>query len=251
MRTVVQWHTNRYLVVVLILSILLRVAVALYLGDEVDAPPLLTDRRSYRSLGARLVAGHGFSFEPNWYPFTLANVPTAHWSFLYSLLVAGVYALCGLHPPAVRAVQTVLGGLLLSMVYRLARRLFPAFPEREGRRVGSKILSLVAAAVGPVLGAIDVPVFAVVGLGRSATVGVLRALALAGVPLVPCLPVDAVLMPFAALGLVEWLPDASRLSCRERATLARAGPCRTVSTGNMLMGLGSVITRCMCALWRI
>ncbi len=117
---------SKYLAAILILSVLLRVAVAMYLGDEVDAPPLLTDQRSYHALGARLIAGHGYSFERDWYPFTPADTPTAHWSFLYSLFVAGVYALFGVHPLAVRLVQAVLGGILLPWaVYRLARSVAP------------------------------------------------------------------------------------------------------------------------------
>jgi len=121
---------NHYLAAILILSVLLRVAVAAYLGDEVDAPSLLTDQRSYDALGARLIAGHGFSFDRAWYPFTPAEAPTAHWSFLYSLFVAGVYALFGVHPLAVRLIQAILGGLLLPwMIYRLARHLFsPPLP---------------------------------------------------------------------------------------------------------------------------
>lgn len=116
---------RRWLWLVLGLSVLARVAVALYLGNVVDAPPLLTDQRSYHALGERLLGGHGFSFDRDWYPFTLANTPTAHWSFLYSLFVAAVYALLGVHPVAVRLVQAVLGGLLIPwMVYRLAQRAF-------------------------------------------------------------------------------------------------------------------------------
>ena len=70
------------LIGILLLAVLLRVGVALYLGDLVDAPPLLTDQRSYHALGARLASGHGFSFDRAWYPFTPAETPTAHWSFL-------------------------------------------------------------------------------------------------------------------------------------------------------------------------
>lgn len=109
----------------MILSVLLRIAVALYLGDIVDAPPLLTDQRSYDALGARLISGHGFSFDRSWYPFTPPDTPTAHWSFLYSLFVAAVYGLCGVHPLAVRIIQSILGGILLPwMTYRLTRRIF-------------------------------------------------------------------------------------------------------------------------------
>jgi hypothetical protein len=103
----------------------------------VDAPPLMTDQRSYHALGARLLEGHGYSFDRSWYPFTPPETPTAHWSFLYPLFVAAVYALFGVHPLAVRLVQAVLGGVLLPwMVYRLARTVFrppspsPGFRER-------------------------------------------------------------------------------------------------------------------------
>jgi hypothetical protein len=53
---------------VLIISVLLRLGVALYLGDGVDAPALLTDQRSYHALGARLLAGEGYSFAQGWFP---------------------------------------------------------------------------------------------------------------------------------------------------------------------------------------
>jgi hypothetical protein len=135
---------NRILFAILLLSVLARVAVALYLGDVVDAPALLTDQRSYHALGARLIAGYGYSFERNWYPFTLADTPTAHWSFLYSLFVAAVYAVFGVHPLAARAVQAVLGGLLLPWaVYRLARTTFAGIGSAAERRKRS--LALLAA----------------------------------------------------------------------------------------------------------
>ena len=117
---------RRWLFVILSFSLLLRLGVALYLGDVVDAPPLMSDQRSYHALGVSLISGRGFSFEQGWYPFTLPHTPTAHWSFLYPLFVAAVYGLFGIHPLAVRLTQAVLGGILLPwMVYRLAQRLFP------------------------------------------------------------------------------------------------------------------------------
>lgn len=122
-------NTTRILFVVLGVSVILRVAVAFYLGNEIDAPPLLTDQRSYHALGERLITGHGFSFDRIWYPFTQANEPTAHWSFLYSIFVATVYAVFGPNPLAVRIVQAVIGGILLPlMVYRFARRLYQFSP---------------------------------------------------------------------------------------------------------------------------
>lgn len=117
------------LIAILGLSVVLRVGVAFYLGDEIDAPPLLTDQRSYDALGTRLITGHGFSFDRGWYPFTLPNTPTAHWSFLYSLFIAAVYAAFGPHPLAARLVQAILGGILLPwLVYRFTRRLYHISP---------------------------------------------------------------------------------------------------------------------------
>ncbi|HEX9117034.1 MAG TPA: hypothetical protein VGA61_13280, partial [Anaerolineae bacterium] len=101
---------QRALLAILALSVVARVAVAFYLGDVVAAPPLLTDQLSYHTLGVALLAGHGFSFPVGWYPFTPPHTPTAHWSFLYSLFVAAVYALFGAHPLAVRFIQSNLGG---------------------------------------------------------------------------------------------------------------------------------------------
>jgi hypothetical protein len=144
MRVKLKADPRLFLASILVLAVLLRLGVTLYLGNEVDAPELLTDQRSYHALGARLVSGHGFSFERGWYPFTTAAAPTAHWSFLYSLFVAGVYALTGAQPLAVRLVQAVLGGLLLPwMVYRLARALF-SDPAAEVGRLAATI-ALVAA----------------------------------------------------------------------------------------------------------
>ena len=134
---------------ILALSVLLRLAVALYLGNVVDAPELLTDQRSYHALGARLAAGYGFTFPDNWYPFTAAGEPTSHWSFLYSLVVAAVYALAGPQILAMRLVQAVLGGLLLPwMVYRLAKALFSGPGGENDHAAGT--IALVAAFVAAV-----------------------------------------------------------------------------------------------------
>jgi 4-amino-4-deoxy-L-arabinose transferase-like glycosyltransferase len=109
---------------ILLVSVLLRIAVAIWLGNVVDAPPLLTDQRSYHALGVRLSTGHGFSFDKPWYPFYLpADSPTAHWSYLYSLLTAVVYGVFGPQVVAARLIQAILGGILLPLaVYQLTRR---------------------------------------------------------------------------------------------------------------------------------
>jgi hypothetical protein len=105
-------------------SVVLRIGVALYLGDS--TPPG-KDETSYSILAMRLVDGFGYSFPRAWYPgFVPADTPTSHWSFLYTAFVAGVYAASGFHPLAVRLVSAVLGGLLIPwMMVRLARRVWP------------------------------------------------------------------------------------------------------------------------------
>jgi hypothetical protein len=142
------------LLAILTISVALRVGVALHLGDIVDAPPLLTDQRSYDALGARLITGHGFSFDRGWYPFTAANTPTAHWSFLYSLFIAGVYAIFGPHPLAARLVQAVLGGIILPLVmYAFSRRFFSAEfwnSRLKARGLSPEMLALTAAGLSAV-----------------------------------------------------------------------------------------------------
>ena len=146
--------SRHYLLLILFVSVALRVMVAFYLGNEIDAPPLLTDQRSYDALGTRLITGHGFSFDRGWYPFTEANTPTAHWSFLYSLWVAAVYSIFGSNPLAVRVVQAIVGGILLPLiVYYFSRTLFQSAalqPRLAERGFPTERLALLAAGISAV-----------------------------------------------------------------------------------------------------
>ncbi len=56
---------RRWLLAIVVLSVLLRVGVALYLGDTV---PVGKDENSYSLLAQRLATGHGYSFPTPWYP---------------------------------------------------------------------------------------------------------------------------------------------------------------------------------------
>jgi hypothetical protein len=116
-------HLTRIWIAILIFSVITRLGLALYYGNWV---PTEHDDYSYSTLGLRLATGHGYTFDRNWYPFTLAETPTAHWSFLYTAFIAAIYALVGFQPVAVRVVTAVLGGILLPwMTARLTRCLFP------------------------------------------------------------------------------------------------------------------------------
>jgi 4-amino-4-deoxy-L-arabinose transferase-like glycosyltransferase len=122
------------LVIIMGVAVLLRIAAALYLGNEVRELPGIFDQISYHNLAVRLIGGHGFSFGEPWWPATAANAPTAHWSFLYTLYLAAVYTLFGPHPLAARLLQAVVVGVLLSwLLYRIGGRLARACSQLEGR----------------------------------------------------------------------------------------------------------------------
>lgn len=113
------------LTLILAVSVVLRIAVALYLGDQVKVLPGIYDQVSYNHLALSLLGGQGYRFETDWYPFTPANTPTAHWSFVYPVYLSAVYAIFGYHPLIARLVQAVLAGILLPWTaYRLGSRLF-------------------------------------------------------------------------------------------------------------------------------
>lgn len=123
-RTARWWRDeSRLLAAILAVSVLLRAGAALAFGNEVAQLPGATDQLSYHSLALRLLGGHGFSFGEPWWPMTRAGEPTAHWSFLYTLYVAAVYAVTAMSPLAARLVQAVIVGLLHPyLAYLLGRR---------------------------------------------------------------------------------------------------------------------------------
>jgi 4-amino-4-deoxy-L-arabinose transferase-like glycosyltransferase len=97
----------------------------LYLGDQILGWPGTADQASYHELATSLLGGRGFSFESDWWPLTVAEAPTAHWSFLYTYFLAAVYGLVGPVPVVARIVQSVVAGILQPLLaYLLGRRLF-------------------------------------------------------------------------------------------------------------------------------
>jgi hypothetical protein len=116
---------KRLLIVLLIVSVLIRTIVALIMGDQIVELPAISDQISYHSLATRVLGGHGFTFDYNWWPLTRAGEPTAHWSYLYTLYLTLVYALFGIHPLAARLIQVTIVGLLMPwLAYRLAQYVF-------------------------------------------------------------------------------------------------------------------------------
>ena len=129
----VPWH----LLAVITLATLLRIAVAIYLGDVANPVSGANDQYSYDALAQRVAGGYGFSFPTAWYPFTAADEPTAHWSYLYTLYLAAVYLLVGHHPLVARIIQTLLSAIGIWLTYRIGARLF-------GERAGLAAAALAA-----------------------------------------------------------------------------------------------------------
>lgn len=128
-----KFYLNRYqdrsdrfwLTIIISIAILLRVVVALFLGDRVTDLPGTFDQISYDMLSQRVMAGYGFTVAEDWWPATAAGEPTAHWSYLYTLYLTGVYLIFGYHPLMARLIQAILAGLLMPWLgYRLGCRYF-------------------------------------------------------------------------------------------------------------------------------
>jgi 4-amino-4-deoxy-L-arabinose transferase-like glycosyltransferase len=87
--------------------------------------PGVWDQFSYDGLARRLLGGYGLTFGTDWWPLTRAGEPTAHWSYLYTLYLTGIYALFGAHPLVARVIQAAIAGVLAPwLVYRLGCRTF-------------------------------------------------------------------------------------------------------------------------------
>ncbi|HEY3475378.1 MAG TPA: glycosyltransferase family 39 protein [Anaerolineales bacterium] len=141
MLSMVRSRNRQLLILILLAAVVIRIPVALYMGDQVTVLPAIQDQVSYNALARSLLEGRGYSFTKNWYPFTPPNTPTAHWSFLYPLYLAGTYAVTGYHPLAARLLQGAVGGALLCfLVYKI------------GRRVDNETTGLVAAGLAAVYG---------------------------------------------------------------------------------------------------
>jgi len=136
---VVRWSQNTTLLLALIVvvAVALRLGLAVYYGNGfTEFRGGTYDQVSYDALARRVLAGQGFSFGEDWWPYARANQPTAFWSFLYTLYLAAVYALFGAAPVVARIIQSVVVGVIMPLAaFGLGYRVF-------GRRVG-----LIAAAI--------------------------------------------------------------------------------------------------------
>lgn len=116
---------KRILIITLVVSVLLRVLAAVYLGNRVEELPGTFDQISYHNLALRVLGGFGFTFGEPWWPATPAGAPTAHWSYLLTGYLVLIYKIFGPNPIAARILQAVLVGILQPyLAYRIGRYLF-------------------------------------------------------------------------------------------------------------------------------
>jgi 4-amino-4-deoxy-L-arabinose transferase-like glycosyltransferase len=114
---------NRYLAIILLVAASARLIMAIYLGDSADTWPI-HDQTTYDHLAQRVLAGKGFSFDRNWYPYIAADTPTSYFSTTMVLYLAAIYGVFGYHPLAARVVTALIGTLTVYLIFRLGSRLF-------------------------------------------------------------------------------------------------------------------------------
>src|SRR5260221_4405062 len=99
---------QRWLAAIVSIAVAARLVAVFILGNAIQGLPGIFDEISYHTLATRILAGHGFTFDRVWWPITAAGTPTAHWSYLYTLWLAAVYAIFGAQPIVARLLQAVL-----------------------------------------------------------------------------------------------------------------------------------------------
>ncbi len=123
-------HSNerKILWIIFAISIFTRVLAALYLGNQVEPLPGIADQITYHTLAQRVLGGFGFTFDQPWWPATQPGEPTAHWSFLYTFYLVGIYKLFGIYPLIARLIQAVAIGFLQPwLLYKISKKVFPNF----------------------------------------------------------------------------------------------------------------------------
>jgi len=126
------------LVWILIVALLLRVAIALLLGNAIRGYSGAQDEITYSMLGHRVAQGFGLTFPTNWYPWIKANAPQSYFSDTISYYLAAIYTVFGYQPLAARLITGLISTASVALIYLLGARLF-------GRTVG-----LVAAGIAAV-----------------------------------------------------------------------------------------------------
>jgi 4-amino-4-deoxy-L-arabinose transferase-like glycosyltransferase len=122
-------NEKQILIAIISVAVLIRVLVALYLGNQVVEFPGIADQITYHTLSQRVLNGFGFTFDTPWWPATAPGEPTAHWSYIYTFYLVGFYKLFGVNPIVPRVFQAVVNGILQPLLlYQLTKNVFSPRP---------------------------------------------------------------------------------------------------------------------------
>jgi 4-amino-4-deoxy-L-arabinose transferase-like glycosyltransferase len=136
---------RRWLLLILGLGLLPRLAAALYMGSQVQPVSGAFDQIFYHDLALNLLAGKGYVFTVPPWPFIQPGAPTAYYSFVYPLFLAAIYGLVGPQALVARIVQALISGLLPWLVYLLVKRILAGSRSPAGERAGSVALAAITA----------------------------------------------------------------------------------------------------------
>jgi 4-amino-4-deoxy-L-arabinose transferase-like glycosyltransferase len=109
---------------VMLLALVLRVGMALYLGNVVSGLSGAQDEVSYSMLGQRLVEGHGLTFPTGWYPWYYPDAQQSYYSVSMSLFLAAIYFVFGYQPLVARLIMALISMVVVWEVVLLARCMF-------------------------------------------------------------------------------------------------------------------------------
>jgi hypothetical protein len=140
-------RSKRWLPAIVLAGLLLRLGMAVYLGNEVVPTPAAYDQIFYHDLALNLLAGKGFVFSRPPWPFIEPGAPTAFYSFVYPRFLAGIYLVLGPHALAARIVQALLCSLMPLQVYGMVRRIMERGRGGDKERGRGEAVALVAAAI--------------------------------------------------------------------------------------------------------
>jgi 4-amino-4-deoxy-L-arabinose transferase-like glycosyltransferase len=115
---------RNYLLWILLVALALRLAAAWALGDQVRGLSGAHDEITYDTLGYRFASGHGMSFPEPWYPWIPPDKPQSYFSFSFSAMLSGIYALTGHHPLFARLWMALLSVVIVGLIYMLGERFF-------------------------------------------------------------------------------------------------------------------------------
>lgn len=122
---ILAWLQNpRSIALVVLAGFGIRVAVALYLGNNPHGLSGAGDEYTYHTLASRFSQGKGFSFPVHWYPWIRPDTPQSYFSLGMSTYLGVIYKLFGAKPLAGRLVGALLSSTSLFLVAAIARRIF-------------------------------------------------------------------------------------------------------------------------------